>query len=168
MLDYILSRLVLISFLLLLVGLLMAYQGFLGKFLLVGAAKALARNVGEKVRTVAVSIATAQEEKIIKLAPYLSTGPIRTNYYLRILCKREGSGAYLAFAVLDRKKNVIYVYPLTINVPGKEVRVWVPRDPIPSGHSLKIERITYSRSVELKVMECEGSCSTVKETEECG
>lgn len=166
MLDYILSRLVLISFLLLLVGLLVAYQGFLGKFLLVGAAKSLARNVGEKIRTVAVSIATAQEEKIIKLMPYLSAGPIRTDYYLKIVCKKDGNGVYMAFAVLDRKKNVIYVYPLTIKVPGKTVNVSVPKDPIPSGRSIKIQRMTYSNTVELNI-ECVGSCTTTKNTEVC-
>ncbi len=166
MLDYILSRLVLLAFLLLVLGLLVAYQDFLGAFFLSGSAKGLAIDVGEKLRSVALNLTTSVEVKKVRLPPVLQAGPVRTGYTLAFGCLESGDTITVGIGVKDPKGRLLHVYSVDLSVPGKRFTVTVPKEDIEGGRTIRIIKNQTVNSIEVSVEVCEAGCGRTLNVEE--
>ena len=171
MLDYILSRLVLLAFLFLLLGLLVSYQDFLGRVFLGDAAKAVATNIGEQIRSVALNLTLSSEERKIQLPNALQAGPVRIGYSVRIGCVKERSDkAIVGVAVLDPRGKPIYVYRVDLYLPGKKIYINYPGEDIKAGGIIELEKELTVNEMTLNIYKCgedDPTCSTKIAGVEC-
>ena len=169
MLDYILSRLVLLSFLILILGVVIAYKDFLGEYFLSGAAKSLAMNLGERIRSMALNLTTASDSQIIKLDPELQAGPVRMPYNLVFGCSADESKktVYIGIGVKSKRGNLLYAYAVPIHLPGKNVTVKVPDPQKISIHppgAIKVIKNQNLKDVNIEIDICKDlACTATKE-----
>lgn len=169
MLDYILSRLVLLAFLFLLLGLLVSYQDLLGRVFLGGAAKGVATNIGEQIRSIALNLTISAENRKIRLPNVLQAGPLRVGYKVRFGCVKKGADkAILGIAILNPRGTAVYVYRVDIYLPGKTVKISYPKGDVSSGSILEIQKDLTVNEMTLNIYNCgkDPSCSEIDESSE--
>lgn len=169
MLDYILSRLVLLSFLILILGVVIAYKDFLGEYFLSGAAKSLAMNLGERIRSMALNLTTASDNQIIKLDPELQAGPVRMPYNLVFGCSTDDSKktVYIGIGVKSKRGNLLYAYAVPIHLPGKNITVVVPNPQKVAIHppgAIKVKKNQNLKNVSIEIDLCKDlACTGTKD-----
>ncbi len=163
MLDYILSRMVLLSFLLLILGLLVSYQSTLGNFFLSGAAKNVAVDIGEKLRSIALNLSTSVETKRMLIPKVIQAGPVRTAFKLKFGCvKKSNEKAVMGIALQNPRGEFLYVYKIDLFLPGRSIHVSYPTE-VNSGSILEITKTLSVSELNLTIKICDNyNCGSYK------
>ncbi len=106
MLDYILSKMVLMIFLLLLVGAFVIVRDTVDSYFLHRAAINVVREIGERLLTISTAKYVKSEETVYVLPPFLEGGSRKMPYEINIACVNHGGVKYVVFAVVDSRGNV--------------------------------------------------------------
>ncbi len=169
MLDYILSRLVILAFLLLIVGLLVSYQNFLGTFFLAGSAKNMAVDVAEKIRGTISNLSVANESRKIRLPPFIQSGPVRSPYKLILGCKEDGDKKVLGIGIEGPRGNLLYAKKIEIYIPGLSVELNYARE-FNGGEVMLIKKEVSPSSVSITIGNCHDdvTCGVVETSGGCG
>ncbi len=169
MLDYILSRLVLLAFLFLLLGLLVSYQDLLGRVFLGGSAKGVATNIGEQIRSIALNLTISAENRKIRLPNVLQAGPVRIGYKVRFGCVKENKDkAILGIAILNPRGTAVYVYRVDIYLPGRTVNIYYPKGDVDAGSILELQKNLTVNEMTLNIYNCgkDPTCSDINQKAE--
>lgn len=106
MLDYILSKMVLLIFLLLLVAAFTLIQHSLDSYFAQQAAKTFSSQLAGDVTRIVTTVRSTSEVRAYPLPPFLRAGQTEIPYDLNIIAFKKGSTCYLGILVMDhvRKK----------------------------------------------------------------
>ncbi len=123
MLDYILSKVVLLGFLVMVAAFILMYQDQLVNTFLSRSASAIAENVGEKIRTVASNYYIVAETSCIRPEPYMSILNQKVPYKLVLSCKKEGDAYYIGVGVKTSDKMIAAHVLKLVPPPGKTLTI---------------------------------------------
>ncbi len=152
MIDYLLSRIVLITFLFLIAALIISYQGTVTDYFKNRAAETVLKNVITEIVSVTTNPNTAYEERIIELPKRLFTDAGGIKYYLKIAVKSSEEDMVLVGAVKDVRGNVLAVYSYTVKPYINSIEISVPDSYVEGGGYLFIRKETeYSPEQKVKV-----------------
>lgn len=110
MLDYILSKMVLLIFLLLLVSAFTLVQQSLDSYFAQQAAKGLAKGIAADISLIVTTVRSSSEVKIYALPPVLEAGNRRIPYDINVIVYRRqdpnaGTLCYIGILVLDQGRS---------------------------------------------------------------
>lgn len=132
LLDYILSKMVLLIFLLLLVAAFTMVRESLTIYFVQQSASNLASALADNVTRVLTSVRSTHEVKIYRLPPALEAGNIRLPYDLKVEDYERGNIKYVGIAILDHVRGRAIAFDTVPVGDKKKVQVKVPKDSITS------------------------------------
>ncbi len=156
MLDYILSRLMLLIFLLLIVGTIVSYKDFLGDMFASAGAKSLVLKVGEKIRSIALSLTVTSAEEAIRLPSYIRSGPVRLDYNMVFGC----NGSELGIGVKSTRGNLLYFKTWNLKPSDRGIKIRIPKNDVEAGDILYIKKSSTLSEVTLTIKPRNGEVRT--------
>ncbi len=167
MLDYILSKMVLMVFLLLLVSAFIIVRDALSSYFIQRGAMNIVREICERLTTISTSKYVKSEKTVYVLPPFIEGGGQRIPYEVNVACVTLDGTKYLVFSVIDRKGNVLAYDGVAL--PASEV--YIGGFPAQSTAEASARRfIVMSKSVVgngVRVVVCASNTKSCKATHPC-